>query len=93
MCDTMSPYMFCLFVCGRMLIMIKPMELQNYKVKVQRRTLRDIRREINNQVQQPRLMGRMPNRVLKLLIHLRRNTYMLGLAGVKQQTAIALQKE
>ena len=73
--------------------MIKPMELKNYLVKVQRTTMRINRRETTNQLQQPRLLGRMPNWGLKLLIHPRRNTYMLELAGVKQQTAIALQRE
>ena len=73
--------------------MIKQMELRNYLVKVQRTTLRANRREINNQLQQQKLPERMPNKGLKLLIHIRRNTYMLGPAGVKQQIAIVLQKE
>jgi hypothetical protein len=70
-----------------MLIMIKTMELENYKVKVQRTIPRINRKEIK-----PRLLERMPNRPLKLLIHLRKNTYMLGLDGAKQQTVIALQR-
>jgi hypothetical protein len=70
-----------------MLIMIKTMELENYKVKVQRTIPR-----INRKETKPRLLERMPNRALKLLIHLRKNTYMLGLDGAKQQTVIALQR-
>jgi hypothetical protein len=35
----------------------------------------------------------MPNRGLKLLIPLMRDTYMSGLAVVKQQIAIVLQRE
>lgn len=73
--------------------MIKPMELQNFTVKARRITPRVNRRQINKQPQQPRLQGRMPNMVLKLLIQPRRNTYTFGLAGVKQQIVTALQRE
>lgn len=40
------------FPCGRMLIMINPMELKNYKMKVQRTTLRTNRSVTNNQLRQ-----------------------------------------
>ena len=66
--------------------MIKPMELKNYLVKVQRTTMRINRRETTNQLQQPRLLGRMPNWGLKLLIHPRRNTYKLVLYRIREQS-------
>lgn len=77
----------CKFVlfCVRIMIVIKPLG---------RATVRVDRRESSNQLQPlRRLLRRMPNKGLKLLSRLTKDTYMLGLAVVKQQIVIALQRE